>query len=199
MAHSTSEMRLFDKEGRRLYLNQEERSAFLDAAAECDPIQRAFVELMVYSGCRISEALAVPVSRIDLSENTVTLKTLKKRRGDVYRSVPLPPDYVDSLQRTFSLRKAQKRKNAHEALLFPWSRRHGWKITTDIMEAADIADGPHRCPKGLRHAYGIHATLKGIPVTQLQKWMGHAQLSTTSIYLDFQGEEAADLAARMWD
>ena len=67
------------------------------------------------------------------------------------------------------------------------------------MEAADIADGPHRCPKGLRHAYGIHATLKGIPVTQLQKWMGHAQLSTTSIYLDFQGEEAADLAARMWD
>ncbi|MEP1145461.1 MAG: site-specific integrase [Henriciella sp.] len=198
MEQSTSEMRLFDKEGRRLYLNHEERAAFLSAAAERDPIQRAFVELLVYSGCRISEGLAVPVSRVDLSGHNVTFRTLKKRRGDVYRAVPLPPDYVDSLQRTFSLRKAQKRKNAHEALLFPWSRRHGWKITTDIMKAADIAEGPHRTPKGLRHAYGIRAILKGVPVTQLQKWMGHAQLSTTSIYLDFQGEEAADLAARMW-
>lgn len=198
MAESTSEMRLFDKDGQRLYLNQDERAAFLKAAAQRDPVQRAFAEMLTYSGGRISEGLAVPASRIDLSGNTVTFRTLKKRRDDVYRAVPLPPDYVDSLQRTFSLRSAQKRKNAQDALLFPWSRRHGWKIITDIMKDAGIVQGPHRSPKGLRHAYGIHAILSGVPVTQLQKWMGHAQLSTTSIYLDFQGEEAADLAARMW-
>ena len=66
------------------------------------------------------------------------------------------------------------------------------------MLAADIAEGPHRTAKGLRHAYGIHAISKGVPVTAVQKWLGHAQLSTTAIYVDFVGAEASDLAARMW-
>jgi site-specific recombinase XerD len=67
------------------------------------------------------------------------------------------------------------------------------------MQAADIAQGPHQTAKGLRHAYGIHAISKGIPVTSVQKWLGHAQLSTTAIYVDFVGAEASDLATRMWE
>ncbi len=198
MADLTSEMRLFDRDGSRLYLNEKERTAFLKAASLRDPIQCAFGEMLAYTGCRISEALEVTASRIDLDGHTVTLRSLKKRREDVYRAVPLPPDYVDSLQRTFSLRKVQKRKNGGDETLFPWSRRHGWKIITDTMKEANITPGPHRVPKGLRHGYGIHAIRSGIPVTQLQKWMGHAQLATTAIYVDFVGEEASDLAARMW-
>lgn len=53
-------------------------------------------------------------------------------------------------------------------------------------------------PKGLRHGYDIHAIQSGIHVTQVQKWMGHAQLSTTAIYVDFVGDEATTPASRMW-
>ena len=136
--------------------------------------------------------------RIDLSDNQVIFRSLKKRREDVYRAVPAPPDYIDSLQRTFSLRRAQKRQNAKSVRLWPWHRQHGWSLIKEIMLAADIAEGPHRTAKGLRHAYGIHAISKGVPVTAVQKWLGHAQLSTTAIYVDFVGAEASDLAARMW-
>ena len=198
MEKITAEMRLFDREGSRLYINEKERSDFLKAAGYRDPVQCAFAEMLTYTGCRIAEALELTVNRIDLGGNTVTLRSLKKRRGDVFRVVPLPPDYVDSLQRTFSIRKAQKRRNSVEEVLFPWSRRHGWKIITDVMKEAGIPPGPHRTAKGLRHGYGIHAIASGVPVTQVQKWMGHAQLSTTAIYLDFVGEEASDLAAKMW-
>jgi site-specific recombinase XerD len=32
----------------------------------------------------------------------------------------------------------------------------------------------------------------------LQRWLGHAQLSTTAIYADSGGREEQDIAARMW-
>jgi len=194
-----SEMRLLDTEGRRLYLNTEERAAFLKAARTQDPVHCAFAELLFFTGCRISEALEVTPQRLDLSDNKVILRSLKKRREDVYRAVPLPPEYIDSLQRTFSLRQAQKRQKTKSERLWPWHRQYGWQLVKSIMQAADIADGPHQTAKGLRHAYGIHAISKGIPVTSVQKWLGHAQLSTTAIYVDFVGAEASDLAARMWE
>jgi site-specific recombinase XerD len=50
----------------------------------------------------------------------------------------------------------------------------------------------------LRHGFGINATVNGIPLHMLQKWMGHAQLSTTAIYADAVGKEEQDIAARMW-
>jgi site-specific recombinase XerD len=38
----------------------------------------------------------------------------------------------------------------------------------------------------------------GIPLNMVQKWLGHAQLSTTAIYADAVGAEEQSIAARMW-
>jgi integrase/recombinase XerD len=37
-----------------------------------------------------------------------------------------------------------------------------------------------------------------IPLNLVQRWMGHAQLSTTAIYAEAMGKEERDIAARMW-
>ena len=39
---------------------------------------------------------------------------------------------------------------------------------------------------------------KGIPLNLVQRWLGHAQLSTTAIYADAVGEEERHIAARLW-
>ncbi len=194
-----SEMRLYDTDGRRLYLNAEERAAFLTAAATTSPRTRLFAETLHYTGCRLSEALALTPERVDLAEGRIILNSLKKRRDDVYRSLPVPGEYLTRLDLTFGLRQVQKRKKAKADRLWTWSRVRGWQIIKGIMAAADIADGPHRTPKGLRHAYGINAIGKGVPLNILQKWLGHAQLTTTAIYANAGGKEETDLAARMWD
>jgi integrase/recombinase XerD len=41
----------------------------------------------------------------------------------------------------------------------------------------------------------VHA---GIPLNLVQKWLGHAQLTTTAIYADARGAEEKDIARRMW-
>jgi integrase/recombinase XerD len=63
---------------------------------------------------------------------------------------------------------------------------------------AEMVTGPHATPKGLHHAFGIKAVTTGVPLNMVQKWLGHAQLSTTSIYKDATGPEAKQIAERMW-
>ena len=82
---------LFDQAGNRKYLTQDERKAFLKAADRAPREVRTFCHLLHFSGCRISEALALTGDRVDFTNGAVTFESLKKRRGGVYRSAPVPP------------------------------------------------------------------------------------------------------------
>jgi integrase len=82
--------------------------------------------------------------------------------------------------------------------LWSWSRATAWRRVCEIMQAAGI-EGLHATPKGLRHAFGIKATTSKVPLNLTQKWLGHTQLSTTSIYADAVGPEEKQIAERMWD
>jgi hypothetical protein len=44
----------------------------------------------------------------------------------------------------------------------------------------------------------VHAVVKGVLLNILQKWLEHAQLTTTAICVTAVGQEERDIAARMW-
>ena len=198
------EMRLHDPSGNRLYLNAEERAAFLAAARRQSPRDRTLCETLHYTGCRPSELIEITPARIDLSGGTVTIRSLKKRRDAagkqkvVHRSVPVPPEYLDTLDTAHDLRQAQKSRKRAAAPIFPLTRTRVWQIVKRVMIEAALPDAPQRSPKGLRHGFGVHAAVSGVPLNMLQKWLGHAQLSTTAIYADAVGKEEQDIARRMW-
>lgn len=66
-----------------------------------------------------------------------------------------------------------------------------------MMNAAGIA-GHQARSHGLRHGFGLGALQAGVPLTLLKRWMGHARLSTTEIYLDVIGPEEIAFARRLW-
>ena len=66
------------------------------------------------------------------------------------------------------------------------------------MKASGIS-GPHVTPKGLRHGFGVNATVNSVPLNKVQKWLGHADLKTTAIYADATGAEEDQIAGRMWN
>ncbi|QCO58170.1 site-specific integrase (plasmid) [Pseudorhodobacter turbinis] len=197
-------MTLFDPNGNRLYLNAEERAAFLKLARQRPARDRTVCETLHYTGCRPSELIEITPARIDLSGTAVTIRSLKKRKDSsgeqkaVYRSVPVPPEYLDTLNTAHGIREAQKSRRLAHVPIWALSRVRIWQIVKGVMIEAGIADAPHRSPKGLRHGFGVNAVVKGIPLHMLQKWMGHAQLSTTTIYANAIGKEEQDIAARMW-
>jgi len=59
----------------------------------------------------------------------------------------------------------------------------GWRAVHTAMAAARLK-GPHASPKGLRHGFGVATVSAGIPPNLVEKWLGHAQLSTIAIYAD---------------
>ena len=73
-----------------------------------------------------------------------------------------------------------------------------WHRITGVTKAAGILDGPHRCPKGPRHGYAVHAVGSGVPLNMLCRWMSHGSLKVTAIYADALGAEEQSIAAGMW-
>jgi integrase len=139
-------MRLFDAEGRRLYLTEEERRAFLLAAAKAPREVRTFCAVLHATGCRVSEALALTVERVDLSGRVIVLESLKKRRRGVYRAVPVPPELLDTLDLVHGVREAQRRGQG-KALLWPWSRMTAFRRVQEVMGGSRHRGRPARLPQ----------------------------------------------------
>ncbi len=180
----------------RKYLTQAELQRVLAASAQHPDAKRLFIKTLAWSGARISEVLALTPSRFDLELNSVTLLTLKRRKV-VVRVVPLPPALVVELDDAFQLRCAQRQPAHAHQRLWPFHRVTGWRLVKSMMDAAGIA-GQQARPHGLRHGFGVGALQAGVPLTLLKRWMGHARLSTTEIYLDVIGPEEIAFARRFW-
>jgi integrase/recombinase XerD len=192
-------MQLHDLAGNRLYLTAAERDAFMAAARKAPPEVRTLCTVLHDTGCRESELLEVTPQRVDLAGGCIVIRTLKKRRDGIFRAVPVPPATLDQLDLAHRIREAVKRGKGHaDNPLWPWSRMTVWRRVREVMERAGIQEGPHRCPKGLRHGYGIHAISSGVPLNMLCKWMGHSSMEVTAIYADALGAEEQGIAARMW-
>jgi integrase/recombinase XerD len=189
---------LFHSDGSRKYLTQDERTAFLTAAAQFPHDVRSFCHVLTYTGCRLAEALALSADRVDLRASRLTFETLKKRKRGVYRTVPVPADVVTMLDFVHNIRWAQGRRDRGRSLrLWSWSPVTAWRHVKTVMQAAGIR-GAQASPKGLRHGFGVAAVQARIPLNLVQRWLGHAQLSTTAIYAEAIGPEEQEIAARMW-
>lgn len=190
---------LFDPTGNRKYLTPAEREIFANTAMEFSKQQRIFGLMLYHTGCRISEALNLEIRHIDFATSCVTFETLKQRQKGVYRQVPLSAEFLRNLDDVFDLKINQRKgTKVRSRRLWDWTRQNGWLTISNIMKKAELK-GIHATPKGLRHGFAIACLDKGIPLNMVQKWMGHARITTTAIYANATGQEERKLAARLWE
>jgi integrase len=149
--------------------------------------RRTLLYVLAYTGCRLSEALALTPHQFDADSRTLTFRTLKRRRI-VHRALPVPDHLVAVLAQL---------ARCGEGPFWPVHRSAAWRWSKLAMRNAGI-HGPMASPKGLRHSFGVRAGSRNIPLPLLQRWMGHACATTTAIYLEVVDDEERQLAARMW-
>ncbi len=90
---------LYTSDGKRKYLTSEERDCFLKAANQHERSEvRTLCLVMAYTGCRISEALAMTADKIDLSNKTIIFRTLKQRDRIIFRAIPIPDSTLRCLR-----------------------------------------------------------------------------------------------------
>ena len=148
-----------------------------------------FCDFLYFTGCRLSEALAIRTYDFDFAERRTLISSLKKRGRVSVRRIPTPSNLLG-----YASDECHKRGRER---LWNFSRTSGWRIVKRVMAQANI-DGLHASPKGLRHGFGVRLSMAKIPITDIKRWMGHSDLETTAIYLDVKGEEEFELMARTW-
>lgn len=186
---------LYDDQGNRKYLTLEEREAFLQAIPKAvDRDKRTFALLLYYTGCRISEALAVTHGRIDYAQKGVVFQTLKRRKK-IFRFVPLPDHFMTRLDDVHHVIDVQKRNSGKE--IWEFGRTTAWRAITDVMAKAEVS-GIQATPKGLRHSFVIHHQELGTPDHMIQRWLGWASRDMMEVYGRAIGKEERNLASKLW-
>lgn len=184
---------LYTRGGLRKYLTRMERTHFIEVATAWPRQDVATLCLtLAHTGCRVSEALGMTASAVEVSEKFLALRSLKRRNGAVViREVPVPVSLLEFIKRRHDLSDRGKP-------LWTICRSQAWRLVKEVMHEADVAVGPHATPRGLRHGFGLHAVRSGVPLNLVQRWLGHASLKTTAIYLQAMGDEEREIASRMW-
>jgi integrase len=187
---------LYASTGARKYLNQAERRRALAVMASLDPDQALFALTLAWTGARISEVLALTPTAFQVEGGIVALRTLKRRKYTV-REVPISPELMIALEGKYRLSTMQRDPQRADHRLWPWCRVTAWRIIKKVMRLSRIA-GRQACPRGLRHAFGVGSLQAGVPLNLVQRWLGHARISTTAIYADVSGPEEVDFARQFW-
>jgi len=192
------EWSLYDGRGRRKYLVARERRAFLRAALQVRGKTASFCAVLMLTGARISEVLALTPERIDNANCAINFETLKRRKKGVIRAVPVPRNLLMYLETVHHYRDAQRDPVNAGARLWPWSRTTAWRRVKQVMKLSANPDFLAK-PKSLRHAFGAEAASKLVSLTLIKKWMGHASLRSTEVYTALVGAEERALARRTWE
>ncbi|MFN2132012.1 MAG: site-specific tyrosine recombinase/integron integrase [Anaerolineae bacterium] len=150
---------------------------------------KAFLELLYATGMRVSELVSLNVQDLGLEEQIVHCDsgTNKERTLPIWdRAMPYLRDYVDRGRLVLL-------KDPYEDALFLNHRgqrltRQGlWLIIKGYVESAglDIDVTPHT----LRHSFATHLIDRGAELRDVQKLLGHANISTTQIYTEMHQEQ----------
>jgi site-specific recombinase XerD len=186
---------LYASNGRK-YLNHAERQRALVVMRSLADDEALFALTLAWTGARISEVLALTPNSFQIEDGLISIRTLKRRQFSV-REIPIPPKLMAAIVGHFELAATQRDPRIADHRLWPWSRTTAWRIVKRVMATAGIV-GRHACPRGLRHAFGVGSLRAGVPLNLVQRFLGHARISTTAIYASACGPEEVAFAAQFW-
>ena len=131
---------LFDRRGRRKYLNEFERKQFAIAAERVSLEMRCFCFVIHHTGCRVSEALNLRWENVSFDEQIIVFRSQKKRGALEYRAIPIPTTLI------YDLRALAAEEATASEKIWKWHRSTGWKKVKLVFRNAGIS-GPQSCPR----------------------------------------------------
>jgi integrase/recombinase XerD len=166
-------------------LSPGEAERLIEAAAGTTPRtlrDRALVELLYGAGLRVSEAVGLERSAVDLERRLV--RCIGK--GSKERVVPIGREAAEALRRYLARgRPFLDRRHRPELFLNvkggPLTRAGAFFILRRLAGAAGLE--PERVhPHLLRHSFATHLLEGGADLRSVQEMLGHADLATTELY-----------------
>ena len=148
---------------------------------------KAMLEFAYATGMRVTEIISLNVEDVNLETGYVTCKSGKKERTVPVGNMSLKAlkDYIINARKTMI-------KDENEKALFVnvngqrLTRQGFWKIIKYYKEQAHIEK--EITPHVLRHSFATHLLQNGADLKSIQTMLGHSDILSTQIYMQFQDE-----------
>ena len=156
---------------------------------------RTMLELMYASGLRVSELVTLKTVHLSLSEGALRVTG----KGSKERLVPFGEEAQGWLERYIAQARAAILGGQSSDALFvtarggPMTRQMFWKLVK--AHAAQAGITAPLSPHTLRHAFATHLLNHGADLRAVQMLLGHADISTTTIYTHVARERLKALHA----
>lgn len=144
---------------------------------------RALLEFLYGTGCRVSESVSVETIDLDPESGTVLLTG----KGGKQRIVPIGRYAREAIEHFLPVRMELRRGKPDPGKLFlngrgdTLTRQGVWLIVKRNGRKAGLPDGS-LSPHVLRHSAATHMVEGGADLRTVQEMLGHASISTTQVY-----------------
>ena len=148
---------------------------------------KAMLEFAYATGIRVTEIISLNVEDVNFEEAYVSCKTGTKQRNIPLGTMSLKAlkDYVEEA-RPYII-KDEGVKSLFVNINGKRLTRQGfWKIVKYYKEQAHITKDI--TPHVLRHSFATHLLQNGADLKAIQSMLGHSDISSTQVYMQFQDE-----------
>ena len=148
---------------------------------------KAMLEFAYATGMRVTEIISLNLEDVNFEEAFVSCKTGTKQRNIPLGTMSLKAlkDYVEEARPY--LIKDESVKSLFVNINGKRLTRQGfWKIVKYYKEQAHITKDI--TPHVLRHSFATHLLQNGADLKAIQSMLGHSDISSTQVYMQFQDE-----------
>ena len=156
---------------------------------------KAMLEVAYATGMRVTEIISLDVEDVHLEEGFITCKSATKQRN-----IPLGSISIAALKEYINDARPIMIKDENEQALFVnvngkrLTRQGFWKIVKFYKEQAHITKDI--TPHVLRHSFATHLLQNGADLKAIQTKLGHSDISSTQVYMQFQDSGIRDIYKR---
>ncbi len=153
---------------------------------------KAMLEFAYATGMRVTEIISLNIDDVNLEEGYVVC-----RNGNKQRSIPLGTMSLKALKEYIEEARDILLKSEDEKALFVningtrLTRQGFWKIIKFYKEQAHITKDI--TPHVLRHSFATHLLQNGADLKAIQSMLGHSDISSTQVYMQFQDDGLKDV------
>ena len=176
-------------------LTSQEVELLLDQPKDVDlkgTRDKAMLEFAYATGMRVTEIISLNIEDVNLEQGFAIC-----RNGSKQRNIPLGSLSLKALQEYIEEARPILIKDEKEKALFVnvngtrLTRQGFWKIVKYYKEQAHITKDIS--PHVLRHSFATHLLQNGADLKAIQTMLGHSDISSTQVYMQFQDPGLKDI------